>query len=334
MSVLLKNVDLITVISDNLNPPERRQGVSGDRPWWLCPFHPDDNPSLTITPDGQHWICFACGKRGDAIDFLRERDPSLSFTQALEKLGLSSSCCDESRWSRRPRWPQKPVGPPLAKLRRPPSAAWQRHVRDLVRLGEARLWSHNGRKALDWLRKRGLQDRTIRQARLGYCPVDCQPILSKGILIPWFQGSKIRMLNVRRLAGHPKYQSAQGSVQGGWYPDASSLLAGRPAIIVEGEFDALLVNQECGVFIRAVTLGSAVARPSALDLAALATCDPLLIAYDNDEAGDEAAAYWRQLCPGRAMRVRPPVGKDITDVHLSGRSLRAWIRSELRRLKG
>ena len=34
----------------------------------MCPFHQDRHPSLTIK--NERWRCWACGERGDAIDFV------------------------------------------------------------------------------------------------------------------------------------------------------------------------------------------------------------------------------------------------------------------------
>jgi DNA polymerase I-like protein with 3'-5' exonuclease and polymerase domains len=49
----------------------------------LCPFHDDHSPSLHIYDD--HFYCFVCGARGDAIDWLRERK-GLSFAEEVEQL--------------------------------------------------------------------------------------------------------------------------------------------------------------------------------------------------------------------------------------------------------
>lgn len=36
----------------------------------LCPFHQENTPSFTVSPDVGRFHCFGCGKNGDAIDFL------------------------------------------------------------------------------------------------------------------------------------------------------------------------------------------------------------------------------------------------------------------------
>ncbi len=35
-----------------------------------CPFHPDKTASMKVKPDDKKYFCFACGEKGDAIDFV------------------------------------------------------------------------------------------------------------------------------------------------------------------------------------------------------------------------------------------------------------------------
>ncbi len=53
--------------------------------WGLCPFHLEDTPSFSVSPDKQIYYCFGCHKGGNAISFLMEYE-HLSFPEALEKL--------------------------------------------------------------------------------------------------------------------------------------------------------------------------------------------------------------------------------------------------------
>lgn len=51
----------------------------------LCPFHPDKNPSMNVSPARGIFKCFSCGKVGDAITFLREHE-HLTYEEALRYL--------------------------------------------------------------------------------------------------------------------------------------------------------------------------------------------------------------------------------------------------------
>lgn len=50
-----------------------------------CPFHNDHDPSLHIDHDKQLWHCFGCGKGGDVITWVMERD-KCDFVAALTHL--------------------------------------------------------------------------------------------------------------------------------------------------------------------------------------------------------------------------------------------------------
>jgi len=55
---------------------------------WIgrCPFHPDgEHPNFIITPDKGLFHCMACGKAGNAIQFLQYHD-GVSFRHALDLL--------------------------------------------------------------------------------------------------------------------------------------------------------------------------------------------------------------------------------------------------------
>jgi DNA primase catalytic core len=50
-----------------------------------CPFHDDDQASLSVTPAEGLWNCFGCEAGGDAISFLQKRD-GLTFAAAVMRL--------------------------------------------------------------------------------------------------------------------------------------------------------------------------------------------------------------------------------------------------------
>jgi len=54
----------------------------------------------------------------------------------------------------------------------------------------------------------------------------------------------------------------------------------------------------------------------------------LLVATDNDEEGERAAAYLLERTK-RARRLRVPQGNDVTDYWKGGGDLREWVGSAL-----
>ena len=57
--------DLVETISQTVQL--RKAGKS-----WMgkCPFHDDQTPSLSVSPEKQLFYCFSCGKGGDVITWL------------------------------------------------------------------------------------------------------------------------------------------------------------------------------------------------------------------------------------------------------------------------
>lgn len=314
---------LLDVMHTRLRPPESRRGSGSGRLWWHCPFHPDKNPSLTILPGGSRWRCFGCGSAGDSIDLIRRLDPGLSFAAAKS----------EAEGSRSDRHP--PATTRSENDRSDKSPGWQVFARTIADVAIRNLWSESGSlKALAYLRGRGLGDETIHAAGLGYWPADTfhrdlapdRPVLvPRGITIPWQDGSTIEALNIRRPAREGekrKYHLLRGSRRT-LYPGRGAIVAGRPLILCEGEFDCLLLGQEVGNLASVVTLGSASdRRPDTAVRLAMASASPWYVAGDDDSAGQANAADWL-LRSGRCRRIIPPEG-DWTDAHKAGYRLGEW----------
>jgi hypothetical protein len=191
----------------------------------------------------------------------------------------------------------------------------------LVADAERRLWTTEGAGALSYLRGRGLDDATIRSAHLGVAPPLELPGRPRGVVIPWFDGDRPALVKLRQPGGmRPKYREVYRDLPA-IYPGAHVIRPGRPLVIVEGEFDALLLAQELVDLAAVVTLGSASARPGLAVLGRMLAAAPWYVAHDNDPAGDGAASGW----PARARRVCPPAPyKDWTQARQGGVDLRRW----------
>ena len=239
---------------------------------------------------------------------------------------------------------------------------WQQAADAIICRAEDALWSSAGREALDWLRGRGLLDLTIRRFRLGFLAerVRTDPIEAlrnrdgprgitahRGITIPWCHpeawyhalepgpGPRWVGCNVRRLmpevsgplpVDQEKCFAFAGSQRGFAYP-FSDLVVGLPALIVEGEWDALIAWQELGWVVNVIGIGGAKQDPKPSAVAELDGCPDWLIALHNDDAGNEGAKKWAIRSRGKSVRAMLPPGRDLNDLHLGG-SLMEWLRSE------
>lgn len=123
----------------------------------LCPFHHEKSPSFMINEEKQIWHCFGCGKGGDVFGFLMEIE-GIDFKEALKILAEKTG-----------------VELPRFNKSQPEFVDDKKKTLEILELAvkfyEKQLWDGMGKdKILDYLRKRGLNDQTIRDFRLGYAP--------------------------------------------------------------------------------------------------------------------------------------------------------------------
>jgi DNA primase len=315
MHVTKPDVDVRGLVERDLGRPAYHSGKAAK---YKCPFHQEHHGfSLAVYADG--WRCFGkCvgtpTERGDALDWLRHFQ-HLTFAEACQALQARVEDTD-------PVGKRQPVSHPESV--EPPDTAWQRRGSEFMSVAQHTLWQPQGQRALDYLCKRGLSDETIRASALGYWPG--QPdqwrrygslAVPCGIVILWRGVGALWSLKVRRAVGEPKYLAVKGSTNKGLY-GVDGCKAGQIALLVEGEFDALVAAQECGDWLCALTLGAASNRLSQRWRSQLLGCQHVLVATDNDAAGTGAADHLLALLPN-AQRLKLPDGvKDLNALHLSG----------------
>jgi len=325
---LKSRVNLLAVVEADIGPPRKQNGR-----WfsWPCPFHEDgdrDGGSLRVTPDTGTWFCFGCHATGDVIAWIRKRE-NLGFVEACHELGATNN---HARRTARPR-------EPLATFVPSPDSTWQQSVQQVADAAQAFLWSGGANSSLDYLHKRGLRDETLKTWGIGCNPVQARlpelPVVDgktitvpRGITIPVQMNKALWALKVRQPDGYiPKYPQVTGghaALFGTWTLSTRSIV-----LLAEGEFDAMLAWQEAGDLIGvASTTGGAKTWLGSWAVHLLAA-RTILVAYDNDQTGDEAATHVVASIGSRARRVRVSVGKDITEFWQGGGNVRDWVVSLL-----
>ena len=116
----------------------------------LCPFHQEKTPSFVISPDKQIFHCFGCGKGGNVFHFIMEHE-KLSFPEAVKWVGQKVGVIVEDIAAG-----NSPKLYPVFKL--------------ISSLFEKFLYSPCGKTAYQYLLKRGLKDKTLKDFHLGYAP--------------------------------------------------------------------------------------------------------------------------------------------------------------------
>jgi len=124
----------------------------------LCPFHSEKTPSFVVSPDKQIAYCFGCHKGGDIFKFFEEVE-GVDFPNAVRILADRAG----------------------VKLEKSTFARHQVNKDEKQKLIDAheavtafyvdKLWnSKEGKKVVNYLHKRGLNDETIREFQLGFAP--------------------------------------------------------------------------------------------------------------------------------------------------------------------
>lgn len=125
----------------------------------LCPFHAEKTPSFIVSPQKGIAYCFGCRKGGDVFQFIQEME-GVDFVDALKILAERTGV-ELKKYA-----PQRPVD--------------KNEKEQLLRVHElattfyeGQLWNtENGAKVLEYLRRRGLNDATIKLFHLGFAPDD------------------------------------------------------------------------------------------------------------------------------------------------------------------
>ena len=345
---LLQRIDL-RALAEAAGAQFRQLGNSSH-----CPIHGGNNPTafhIYRGSDGrQKWHCFTgCKITGDAIRFYQLWKHT-DFATTLRELEQWAGAAPHPT-------PDRPTPPPVPERTAPPPI-WQQRSQEFLRFTQDELWNND--PALAYLRRRGISTNSISAWGLGYNPRDIwddeshygipngkRVWLPQGIVIPGWRNDGLYYVKIRRPFGddfaavglapqgapslpHIKYSSVRGSIVTLY---GEPLLRQRSAIaiaLVEGEFDAILLRQECGDLADVLTLGGAAGKFTTDDLFLLARYPHIIAAHDNDQAGERARIALAELSP-RVIQCPPDSGKDITDLWRAhgGDGLRHWLTAAL-----
>lgn len=328
-----------------------------------CPFHDDKTPSLVVTPGKNLWHCLgACQTGGSVVDWVM-RAHGVSFRHAVELLragmptGPSSSTSSSSSSSSTTAAPGS--APKRSTVRRL-SAPVQASAADGELLAQvvgfyARVLTESP-EALEFLRRRriahpealatfqlGYANRTLglrlpdkrRQAgadlrgrltALGVFRASGHEHLAGSLVVPVFdEHGKVSELYGRKVRddlrpGTPKHLYLPGPHRGVFNEPA--LAASDEIVLTESLIDALTLW--CAGF-RHVTASFGTEGFTADHAEAFARHNVrrVLIGYDNDPAGNKAAATLAAslLAEGiECFRVQLPPGQDLNDVAVAARN--------------
>lgn len=182
--------DIVDIVSESVVLKKTGRNFSG-----LCPFHAEKTPSFTVSPDKQIFHCFGCGEGGNVFSFLMKQN-GVGFPEAVKLLALKYGI-------------DLPVRQYGGNERRGPSEREQLiavNRKALKFFRRALLEAGSGRKAMNYLKDRDLDEATIDRFQLAYAPRGWELLTShlrkKGVSVDILEKSG---LAVQRKQGHGHY---------------------------------------------------------------------------------------------------------------------------------
>lgn len=123
-----------------------------------CPFHNEKTPSFFVSPARNSYYCFGCNAKGDIFSFV-EQFEGVDFMGALKILGEKAGV--PIVYERQDVRDEKSR---LYSIMEEATLFFEDNLKKDLPAGKA------GNKILEYLKKRGLDDKTIKQWRVGYSP--------------------------------------------------------------------------------------------------------------------------------------------------------------------
>ena len=321
---LLTRVDIVDLIDSHV--PLKKTGANYVA---RCPFHTEKTPSFSVNRNKQFFHCFGCAASGNAIGFLMDFS-HLDFIEAVEDLATFAGVEVIREASDFKGTQQKPEN--ISDQYQLLEQVVDYYVLSL-RTSEA------GKKAVNYLKSRGIDDELAKAFMLGFAPdewhaltnrFDKQQLIQTGMLIEKdgkvydrFRGRVMYPIRDKRgrIVGFggrvlddslPKYLNSPETAifhKGKEVYGLFELLRnnGKPKriLIVEGYMDVIALAG-CGIHYAVATLGTATSQAH-LDLLFRFSSE-LVFCFDGDNAGREAA--WRAMEPafsalkdGRQVRI-------------------------------
>lgn len=300
----------------------------------LCPFHNEKTPSFIVSPERESFHCFGCGKGGDIFTFVMEYE-HVDFPEALEELAEIAGVKLTRRMGDTPEAKLKQKIFEVNHL----ASEYYQYILTKHKLGE---------KARDYLKHRGVTDKSIKTFSLGYSPNSWEALSSflkkkgydSGLLekaglvsrgrYDMFRGRVMFTLKDHRgnavgFSGRvldPDVKEAKyintpetpvyikGNVLYGLDVTRGNIQKEDEAVVMEGELDLISSYQE-GISNVVAIKGSALTEGH-VNLLKRYT-EKLVFALDSDLAGDAAARRGIEIADRAGLDMRVvilPSGKD------------------------
>ena len=138
-------VNIVDVISSYIPLTPRGKNYFG-----VCPFHDDNNPSMSVSPSRQIYKCFSCGATGTVFKFIMDYE-NISFLEAVKKVAEIGG-----------------VSVNIGKISKKKTHTELHQIYDLsLKFYINNLNTQNGKEAREYLKSRKINDDIIKEFQIG-----------------------------------------------------------------------------------------------------------------------------------------------------------------------
>lgn len=331
IDAILNTTDIIATVGE-YTKLERR----GANDWWgCCPFHGEKTASFHVDGDKKFYHCFGCHKGGNVVNFIMEME-KLSYPDTLELLAKKAGIQVKYQDGYKP----------------DQNASRVNEIEQFIELYERTasmfhyflMETEQGKKALDYITKRGLTKETIEKFKLGYAPADRKwlhkfllgknfspEFLAKSGLFsqkyPDFSFFSDRLMfpifnrrgQVVAFGGRvipPADESQRKYLNSGDLPQfkkretlfgfsfAKNAIREKKAIIFCEGNMDVIAYHQCGLDYAVATLGTALTEEHIKMISGFVAGGTVYLSFDSDGAGEQATWKAIKLCREHDLTVR------------------------------
>jgi DNA primase len=336
LNEIRQSVDIVELISDYVQLKKQGRNYFG-----LCPFHGENTPSFSVSPDKQIYHCFGCGAGGNIFSFLMEIE-GLSFQEAALKLAEKANIVLEL-----------PSGSLSKETSMPADFQQMIAAHELLRKFYHHLLvnTKDGQHALEYLLNRGFTQESIEKFQIGYAlnswdfvfkfltKRQFDPLLLEKagliikrerdgsyfdrfrdrIMFPIFdQKGKTIAFSGRTLgAGEPKYLNSpetaifnKSKILYNFHMARPNIRKLQQVILFEGFADCIAADR-AGIENGVATMGTALTEEHIALIRR--NTQSVTICYDSDSAGIEAASRAARLLSDSGCQIRISLMPDELD---------------------
>jgi len=302
--------DIVDVVGQYVSLKKRGRNYFG-----LCPFHSEKTPSFSVSPEKQIYHCFGCGAGGDVIRFVMDIE-GFTFQETIEYLAKEAGISIPQFELESSKDPQAQKKEQMRKAYELSSKLYHYML----------LETEHGKEALNYLLNRGFTRELIETFYVGFASPSWDMLKNfllkrgfsadlleqSGLIIRTEEGKTYDRFRKRIMFpifdNHGRVIAFGGRVLGDGQPkylnspetlifNKSKLLYNlhhakkeirkkRQAILLEGYVDTISI-WNAGIQYGVATLGTSLTDQQAVLLKRYA--DEVLINYDSDDAGQQAA---------------------------------------------